>query len=424
MDDFIRPKRPKLGLSETPKIKNTDAFVSNKDEAPEPDFVPPEELAETENNGPLKPEGPKSDKPKKGFFKKRLTFFPPHGKKQWIIFSMIALLFLGGVGSAWWFLIRGSTDRTVTEVKEEPYEKPVPKPTTVASKLSGLQVDPSVNERQVTGVMIENSLEARPQSGLKDASVVFEAVAEGGITRFLALYQDIEPDYVGPIRSVRPYYLDWFLPFDAAIAHVGGSPKALSDIKSTGAKDLDQFANSGSYTRITQRYAPHNVYTSIAKLNELEEKKGFNTANFTGFERKEEKAAATPTARTIDLDISSTLYNVHYDYDVGTNTYKRSEGGKPHLDERSGAQLAPKVVVAIVMQRGIDADGQHTAYTTTGSGKVFVFQDGVVSEGTWSKTSRTAQWKFTDANGNTLTFNPGQTWLAMVDTPGSVTFQP
>src|SRR5581483_6348891 len=114
-------------------------------------------------------------------------------------------------------------------------------PTTVASTLTGLPVDPSVNKRQVTAVMIENSLDARPQSGLDQAGIVFEALAEGGVTRFMALFQDTQPDYIGPVRSARPYYIQWLLGYDAAYAHVGGSPDALNDITAWHVKDLNQF---------------------------------------------------------------------------------------------------------------------------------------------------------------------------------------
>lgn len=417
MDDIAQP--PHRPLQQMPK----------EDEPSEPEFTPPEKVAEQEElesktNKVSEDVGLQEDKPKvkKSFLKRRIDLHMPHGKKQWFLTILAVLIFVGGIGAAWWFLVYNSPGLTSNNVKSSPY--PAPKPKTEASKLSGLQVDPQVNKRPVTAVMIENSVDARPQSGLKDAGVVFEAVAEGGITRFVALFQDTQPDYIGPIRSVRPYYIDWFLPFDASIAHVGGSPKGLSDLKSLNAKDLDQFANSGSYDRITQRYAPHNVYTSIAKLNELEIKKGFTSANFTGFERKKEEPAKTLTANSIDLNISSFNFNVHYVYDGASNTYKRSEGGTVHIDEKSGSQLAPKVVVAVVMQRGIDGDGQHTDYTTTGSGKVYVFQDGIVTEGTWTKTSRSAQWTFVDANNKPLKFNPGQTWFSMVDTAGSVTYVP
>lgn len=299
-----------------------------------------------------------------------------------------------------------------------------PKPTTEASRLTGVQVAPELNKRPVTGIMIENSPDARPQSGLNDAGVVYEAVAEGGITRFLALFQEAQPSYIGPVRSVRPYYLDFLMPFDASIAHVGGAPQALADIKSFGVKDLDQFYNSAAYTRITQRYAPHNVYTSFANLDALNTSKGFISSSFTGFVRKKEAATPQPTAKSINFAISSLLYNVHYDYDAATNSYKRSEGGKPHTDEKSGAQLSPKVVIALVMSRGIASDGQHTDYGDVGSGHMYVFQDGTLTEGTWSKADRRAQFSFTDASGKPLQLNPGQTWITLVDNTGSVTYAP
>lgn len=326
-----------------------------------------------------------------------------------------------GVG-AWYQYFRETVapaPQIVTAKKKEP-----PKPTTEPSKLTGLEVAIETNQLPVTGVMIENSPDARPQSGLKDAGIVFEAVAEGGITRFLTLFQDTQPDYVGPVRSARPYYLDWALPFEAGYAHVGGSPEALAQIKALGVRDLDQFSNSGSYTRVSSRYAPHNVYTGIGRLIELQRGKGYNTSNFNGFSRKKETPLPTPTARTVDLTISSFLYNVHYDWDQATNSYKRVMGGKPHTDEKSGAQITPKVVVALVMAKGLHPDGQHTTYGTTGSGQMFVFQDGGLTTGTWHKPDRKAQFTFTDPAGKAIAFNPGQTWITVVGEAGSVKYAP
>ncbi len=342
-------------------------------------------------------------------------------RKQWILLSIALVLAIGAASAGGFYLYKHLTKvkNSAAVIKAK---GPI-KPTTVPSKLTGLPVDPSVNSRQVTAVMIENSPDARPQSGLISAGVVYEAIAEGGITRFMALYQAEQPDYIGPIRSVRPYYLDFLMPYDAAVAHVGGAPQALSDIKSLGVKDLDQFANGNYYTRITARYAPHNVYSSIAQFNKLEASKGYTTSNYTGFPRKKDAPAKVPTARTVDLAISGYLYNVHYDYDVATNAYKRSEGGSPHTDEKSGTQLEPKVVVALVMSRGIDSDGQHTDYTTSGSGAMYVFQDGLVTQGTWHKADRKSQFSFTDANGKVLKLNAGQTWISIVD-PNTVTYKP
>jgi Protein of unknown function (DUF3048). len=273
----------------------------------------------------------------------------------------------------------------IAPVTNQEPEEEEPEPTTVPSSLSGLPVDPSINERPVTAVMIENSMEARPQAGLLEAGVVFEAIAEGGITRFVALYQDTEPDYVGPVRSARPYYMTWLLGFDATYAHAGGSPEALSLINQWRVKDLPH--DNAHYWRVSSRFAPHNLYTSIPKLREYAAAKGFGKSNFTPLPRKEkEEPAATPTARSIDFNISSFNYNVHYDYDPATNSYKRSEGGAPHTDERSGAQLSPKVVVALIIPQG--RNGIYYTYQTVGSGQAFIFQDGIVKTGTWKRQQR------------------------------------
>lgn len=359
-------------------------------------------------------DGPKSS------WKEKLTLHWPPGKKEAIV-AVVLLVFIAG-GGAGYALMHKAKPKPAT-LKAIP--KITPKTKTVPSTLSGLPVDPSVNQRTVTGVMIENSQDARPQSGLGQASVVFEAIAEGGITRFLALYQDTAPDNVGPIRSARPYYAQWVLGFDAGYAHVGGSPEALADIRAWGVRDLDQFANGGSYHRVDTRAAPHNVYTSIAALNQLEVAKGYTTSHFTGFARKPKEAPAkTPTARTVDLSISGPLYSVHYDYNPKTNSYARSEAGAPHIDANTNTQITPKVVIAMVMTYSLEPDGYHSDYATIGDGPVYVFQDGTVTTGRWTKSANNSQFTFTDSTGKPIKLNAGQTWLTAVGSPGSVTYAP
>jgi hypothetical protein len=276
--------------------------------------------------------------------------------------------------------------------------------------------------------MVENSLDARPQSGLNDAGIVFEAIAEGGITRFVSLFQDGQPQYLGPVRSLRPYYIDWAAAFDASIAHVGGSPDALAQIRS-GGKDLDQFFNSGSYWRQPTRVAPHNVYTSFERLDALNKSKGYISSHFTSWPRKNDKKLAVPTAKAIDVNISSALYNSHYDYDTASNSYLRSEGGKPHIitnaqADTAGQQLHPKVVVVLVMPYSIVDRSGHSGYATTGSGAAYIFQDGAVTQGNWSKGERGSQFSFTDANGQPIKLNMGQAWVTAVAQAGMVVYHP
>jgi hypothetical protein len=304
--------------------------------------------------------------------------------------------------------------------------------TTVASHLTGLQVDPGVNERPVIGVMVENSRDARPQSGLDQAGVVFEALAEGGVTRFLALYQDNQAGFIGPVRSARPYYIQWCQGFDCDYAHVGGSPDALADIKAWNIRDLNQFYGGSYFSRVGNRKAPHNVYTSIERLNAFADSKHYGGSKFTGFVRtsKAAKAKKTATAATaIDLNYHSSTYNVHYDYDTASGTYKRSVGGAAHsvVDQNgTSVQLAPKVVVAlsIPLSRGaLDASGAYYSnYQVVGTGECEIFQHGTMTHGTWSKPAATSQITFTDDAGAIVKLDPGQTWLSALSSIGDATY--
>lgn len=304
------------------------------------------------------------------------------------------------------------------------------KPTAAAkvfySPLTGVKVpDQASTQQAVTGIMIENSPDARPQSGIKQAGVVFEAIAEGGITRFLALYQEAKPQLIGPVRSVRLYYVDWVAPFQASIAHIGGSKFALDEVRNGNYRDIDQFFNAGSYWRASDRYAPHNVYTSFERLDALNQKKGYTTSTFTAWPRKDNTPAKTPTASVIDVKISGIPYNSHYQYDAASNTYLRSQGGAQHIDRESG-QIAP--VTVIVMDTTMNLvmeDGYREQITTIGSGRARVFQDGTVTEATWTKKDRGSQITFTDSTGKEISFNRGQTWITAVpvNQGGKVTWQ-
>lgn len=294
--------------------------------------------------------------------------------------------------------------------KEEP--KPAPK---YYSPLTGSQVPAATDASMaVTGIMIENSPDARPQSGLKNSGVVFEAIAEGGITRFLALYQQEKPQLIGPVRSVRMYYVDWVAAFNASVAHIGGSAAALAEVRNGSYRDIDQFFNSGYYWRATDRYAPHNVYTSFEKLDALNAAKGYTTSDFTGFTRKDSKASETPTATSIDITMSSSLYNSHYAYNTATNTYDRSQGGAPHLDREEGL-ISPRVVVVLkVIETTVFEDGYRESINAIGSGGAVIFQDGTAQEVTWSKPTKADQITFTDANGVDVPLARGQTWISAI----------
>lgn len=293
------------------------------------------------------------------------------------------------------------------------------------SPLTGMQVnDERTIKLPVTAIMIENSPDARPQSGLKQAGIVYEAIAEGGITRFLALYQQDKPQLIGPVRSVRMYYVDWAAPYNATIVHVGGSAAALAEVRNGTYRDGDQFFNAGYFWRATDRYAPHNVYTSFEKLDSMNAAKGWTESTFTGFTRTDGKPAAAPNATNITINISSPLYNTQYTYDTASNTYARSVGGEPSND-REGGRITPNVVIAMKVDMSrIMEDGWRESITTSGAGSAIVFQNGTATECTWHKANRAEPLQLKDSTGKEILLNRGQTWIAAIPNgSGNVSWQ-
>lgn len=343
-----------------------------------------------------------------------------HHTASFAIAGAILIAITGGVA----FAILSQKPPEVRTAVVKP--KPKAKPPVNYSPLTGLKVATKAATAQpVTAIMIENSPDARPQSGLKDAGVVFEAIAEGGITRFLTLHQQDKPQLIGPVRSLRMYYVDWLAPFDASIAHVGGSAAALAEVRNGRYRDIDQFFNGGYYWRATDRYAPHNVYTSFAKLDALNKAKGYTSSHFTGFARADEKPAEKPNATkvTIDFNNYASLYNTSYTYDKKTNSYKRYLAGQPHSDREKG-QITPKVVIALkVNETTVLEDGYRESISAIGSGSAVIFQNGTAIKATWHKSSRSKQLTFT-AGSKQVPLARGQTWIAAVPNgKGTVTWQ-
>lgn len=444
IDDF-RPKQP---TPDTPR--SAPVFGSSPEPIvrPAPEFRTPEQVATTSDpilpsvppieDEPLLPAHTKSKSKTIKLFRKWEV-----SKKKFIII-LVAILLLAGGGTAYALTRPDTTTLPKATKKAAPVVAPAPKP--IVSPLTGMTVTAEQRDRPVIGVMIENSGDARPQSGLKDAGVVYEAIAEAGITRFLALFQEQDTGNIGPVRSSRPYYLDWAMAFDAGYAHVGGSPDALQRIKDIQVRDLDQFFNPAGYHRITSRYAPHNVYTSAGALRDLAISKGYDKSTFTSWARKAEKpyvkpaeaaapaagststtkkpASDTRTAATaIDFNISGAFYNAHFDYAAASNSYNRSEGGAGHNDADSKQPISPKNVVGLVMPYSLMADGYHSQYNTIGTGKAFFFLDGTVTTGTWTKGEPKTQFVFKDDAGKEIALNPGQTWVTVVAGPERVTYK-
>jgi hypothetical protein len=334
-----------------------------------------------------------------------IKFYKHHWK--WTV--PLTIIFISGIGAGAWAYKKAHQPKPVVEQKTE--IKP-PEQTSYVSELSGRAVPKELSLRPVTGVMIENSPDARPQSGLYDADLVYESVAEGGITRFLSLYQESAPAEVGPVRSVRIHFANLVVGYDAGLAHVGGAQKALSLVQAN--RDLDEMQNGNSYWRSNKRAAPHNAYTSFEKLDALNEQKGYIDSQFSGFERKEDSPAATPTATSIYIPVSAALYDSQIKYQADSNSYLRFQSGEKHMDA-SGKQINPKVVVVMKAKHSVVSDENEYKYPQVlGSGDVEVYQDGTVTKGTWSKKDAKSSLTLLDSNNDPIKLNAGQTWVTIV----------
>ncbi len=354
-------------------------------------------------------------------------WFKRHRKPLLIV--SVAVVLLGGGGVFAWKLAHKPVAKPVAiKSTPKPSASPTPPPTKL-SPLTGLALDPALANRPITGVVIENHPDARPQSGLQDAGVVYEANAEGGITRFEAFFLENRPAELGPVRSVRTYFVDWALEFNAPLAHAGGNADALDLISPLGMKDMNalSFASSAFYRKTNRPVASeHTLYTSSDKLDALMTRLGFNTpASFTVSPRKADTPNASAPHPNIHIEYSYSGYQVDYKYDAATNDYARFLAGAPHLDQNTGKQIHVKNIVVEMMPTSYGATriGESTVIMqTVGSGQGWVIRDGDAISVTWKKASHGARTQLIDAAGNDVPLDAGNTWYSIVPVGKTVTF--
>ncbi|HZU11322.1 MAG TPA: DUF3048 domain-containing protein [Chloroflexota bacterium] len=284
----------------------------------------------------------------------------------------------------------------------------------------------AANVRPVA-VTIDNYLAARPQDGLSEADIVFETLAEGGITRFLAVFQSQAPATVGPVRSTRYYFNAWAAMIGAIFGHDGGNVDALQELPSLTTiynEDADRMV--GPFWRVSSRVAPYNEYTSVAGLRSYAAQHG---SSITGSRWSiPHKNPASPSGRgpqsTINIQFSYADYNVSWTYNPATNLYARVMGGSPHIDVLTGKQITAANVVVMFT----DETSAPDPYTpgaihmrTEGSGQAIVYRDGHVTPGTWQKNGVDGPLQWFDKNGNQIALNPGPTWIEVVPKGNTVT---
>lgn len=362
---------------------------------------------------------------------------------------ILALAFGLGTG---FFFHHGSTNSSASTASTDGSDTTViadaPSEPAFRDALSGAAIPEAVATLpRVYAVMIDNSVDAWPPSGIDKAFLVIEAPVEAGIPRFEAFFSaDAKADKIGPVRSARPYFVDWANEFDALYAHVGGSNEALALIGSTGTFDLNEFSHGNSFWRATDRFAPHNAYTStdlLAVAVTKAEERGtasdvlygvwkFKDGKFPGtlVPSGADASNTTPTpdgtkvpGNSISVRFNSDLYLANWTYDPATNTYLRSQGGRKTVTQDGTRISANNVAVIVTDVSVLDAVGRRKI-RTTGEGKAWVLQDGATIDATWKKPSASERLKFYDKDGNEIAMNAGNTWIEVAEDEGDVTSSP
>lgn len=266
----------------------------------------------------------------------------------------------------------------------------------------------------LVSVMIENHPASRPQAGLAEADIVYEVMVEGNYTRFLAIYPyDRLVAKVGPVRSSRPYYLDWLAEYDNPLyLHVGGSPEALARIIKRDIWDANEMHGSPAFWRAGNRLAPHNTYTNTEHWQKII---GNNTINtFIGWDFATSTSAECVTACVgfVEIPYLRPDFVTGWKYSTSTKQYERWQGNGPHETE-TGTIKADTIAIMEVPYTVLDEVGR-LGMNTIGTGAAVVVIDGRKMQGSWQKSAPTERTNFYDQSGKEILFKPGKIWVQVV----------
>lgn len=279
-------------------------------------------------------------------------------------------------------------------------------------------------------VMVDNQgSRVLPQGGLDKAQIVYEVIVEGGLTRLMPVFYETMPEMIGPVRSARDYFLDFMKEYDAIYVHVGGSPKALSDIRKLGINDVDgMHVGSDIIWDLTKDKGNwQDSYTSMEKLLEYAGAVKYKTTTDVKFPFAYNETDVVPTdgQSAVKLTFKYPSMTSAYEYDSATMTYKRLREGRAHMERVSGKQLEAKnIIVQYVRNFDIKDDTKgRQEMETVGSGKGYFITCGKAVKITWTKKDRFGQTQYRDEAGNPISLNRGQTWIQVMPLTGRVTIE-
>jgi hypothetical protein len=287
--------------------------------------------------------------------------------------------------------------------------------------LTGLGSQERLDNTRPIMVMINNAPPARPQTGLNKADIIYEVLAEGEMTRFLTVFQSQKPEVIGPVRSIRPYFIQLGVGFDAVLVHAGGSQDALETLARSDYSHLDEIPNGRYFWRENFRKAPHNLYTKPELLAEAMQDKGMRTTSevphFTFLPADAVISEGEPATK-VDLTFHS-LNKAGFQYDAEQKKYMRYTAGKPHIDLGDNKQLsATNLLVIATRHRVLDKEGRRQV-DVVGPGDGYLFQQGKARKIKWKRSNGIIRAYSDTALTQELPLLPGNTWVEiMPNAPG------
>lgn len=291
------------------------------------------------------------------------------------------------------------------------------------SKLTGLWIPKEYGDKRPFAIMFNNIKFASPQSGTSEASILYEAIVEGGITRLMGIFeeQNLNAERIGSIRSARHYFVNFADAFDAVYVHFGETSYAVKKMKKLGINDLDGLSGIGEtvFYRDKSIKAPHNAFTSKDRILKGVEIKKFERSYKDGFDGnfqffdKDTDLSNGMNAQKVTIPFSN--YNSPYfTYDSEEKLYKRFQFDKEHTDYNTGKQLVFKnIIIQFVKEWNIDKNGYQTMDIENSSGKGYYITNGKAVEIMWTMKEADRSLQYFDASGKKLTINPGKTYIAV-----------
>jgi hypothetical protein len=297
---------------------------------------------------------------------------------------------------------------------------------TVLAPLRGTTVPAGSADNPSLAVKIDNHEAARPQFGLETTDIVFEELVEGGLTRYVAVWQSQVPDEVGPVRSVRPMDPDIISPLGGIVAYSGGQQIFVDMMMAAPVVNaVFDYDSTGLFRRMSAYEAPHNVMVKSAELVQRNADLAAPAQQFAYAPSIAQSSAVIDgtAISSLNLRFSNARYP-SWSWNAESGTYLRSQEGSADLDT-AGAQRSTTNL--IVMKVGIDRGSYPNLpkTLTIGTGEAWISVGGKTVSATWSKDSQTSPMRFVDANGVTVRLAPGNTWVELVPSDqGSVELLP